>query len=89
MSKTAYSPQETPDVNIERIDAAPDRGLTTEEVALRVKAGYANTPVEPPTKTTKQIILSNLLTYFNLIFFILAMSVILVGRFRELGFTAS
>ena len=78
--------QDQPKVDIERIQASVDRGLTTEEVKLRFAAGYANTPVEPPTKTTRQIIQSNLFTYFNLIFFILAMSVILVGRFREIGF---
>jgi len=43
--------------------------------------------VEPPTKTSKQIVLGHVLTYFNLIFFILAVSVILAGHFRELGFT--
>ena len=83
MSNPALSPSK-PD--IKRIYASADRGLTTEEVQLRFQAGYANTPVEPPTKTTKQILQSNLFTYFNLIFFILAASVILVGRFREIGF---
>lgn len=83
MSNAVQSPQK---IEIERIHASADRGLTTEEVKLRFAAGYANTPVEPPTKTTKQIVLSNLFTYFNLIFFILAMSVILVGRWREIGF---
>ena len=85
MSNAVQYP-ETPNVNIQRIYASADRGLTTEEVQLRFRQGYSNAPVEPPTKTTKQVILSNLLTYFNLIFFILAMSLILVGRFRELGF---
>ena len=71
---------------IRRVYAAPELGLNTDEVNIRRRSGWANTPVEPPTKTRKQIVLGHLLTYFNLIFFILASSVILVGQWRELGF---
>jgi len=75
-----------PRPQISRIHASADQGLSFAEVQDRTAAGYANTPVESPTKTPKQIILGHLLTYFNLIFFVLAMSLILVGRWRELGF---
>ncbi len=37
-------------------------------------------------KTTKQIILSNTLTYFNLIFLVLAILLIIAGSFRNLTF---
>ncbi|MBQ3099948.1 MAG: HAD-IC family P-type ATPase [Clostridia bacterium] len=61
-------------------------GLSAAEAAARFAAGKSNKPVEPPSKTVKQIILSNLLTYFNLIFFIIAFALIIFGRFSDLTF---
>ena len=52
----------------------------------RISLGYANTAIEPPTKTVKQIILSNTLTYFNLVFFLLAAAIIAVGSWYNLTF---
>ncbi len=60
--------------------------LSSAEVEARFAAGRSNKPVEPPSKTVKQIILSNLLTYFNLIFFIIAFALIIFGRFGDLTF---
>ena len=57
----------------------PDRGLTHAEAQARIDAGWANTPVEGAGKTTKEIILSNTFTYFNLLFFLLALCIIAVG----------
>ncbi|MBQ4054758.1 MAG: HAD-IC family P-type ATPase [Clostridia bacterium] len=64
----------------------PIGGLTSAEVEARFAAGRSNKPVEPPSKTVRQIILSNLLTYFNLIFFIIAFALIIFGRFTDLTF---
>ena len=61
-------------------------GLTNEQVQERTKHGYDNAPVEPPSKSTKEIILSNVFTYFNLVFAIIASLLILVGSFRDLTF---
>lgn len=58
--------------------AEPDRGLTDEEVAARRENGWANLPVDPPTRTVKQIVRAHLLTYFNLVFAILAVCLVLV-----------
>ena len=66
--------------------AEPAMGLTEEQVRERIRAGYVNTPVEPPTKTVRQIVLSNVLTYFNIIFFILAGLIISVGSWYNLTF---
>ena len=55
------------------------RGLSAEEVAVRMSSGWANLPVEPPTRTTGQIIRSNLLTYFNAVFVLLAVCLALAG----------
>lgn len=67
-------------------EADPSRGLTAAQAEERARLGYANTPVEPPGKTVSQIILSNVFTYFNLIFFILAAFTIAVRSWNNLMF---
>ena len=62
------------------------QGLSSREVEERVRNGMVNTPVEAPSKTVKEIVLSNILTYFNFIFAGIATLLILVGAFRELTF---
>ena len=54
-------------------------GLTSAQVRKRVQAGQVNTPPESPTKTVKKIVLENLFSYFNIIFFIIAGFLIAVG----------
>lgn len=43
-------------------------GLSTAEVEFRKKAGLSNERVDSSTKTVAQIIRSNVVTYYNLIF---------------------
>ena len=59
-------------------EAAPFEGLTEAEAAARAAAGWDNRPVEPPTRTTGQIVRENLLTYFNLVFLVLALCLVAV-----------
>ena len=70
--------------------AGPSRqgpvGLTTDQVRKRIQAGQVNIPPESPTKTVKQIVLENLFSFFNIIFFIIAGFLIAVGSFGELIF---
>ena len=70
----------------ERTATVPDFGLTSEQAAQRVAAGLDNKAVDSPSKTVAQIVWGNILTYFNLIFFVLAIAVIAVGSFRNLMF---
>lgn len=62
------------------------KGLTSQQVQEHHLHGWVNRSVEPPSKTTKEIIHENVFTYFNLIFVILAVLLILVGSFRDLTF---
>lgn len=64
----------------------PEVGLTHAQVVKRAQAGWLNTPVDPPGKSVKQIILSHVFTYFNLLFFLLAICVILVRKWLNLTF---
>lgn len=61
-------------------------GLSADEVDKRKEAGLANESVESPTKTVPQIILGNLISYFNLIFFTLAAALIIVKSYEDLMF---
>jgi len=64
----------------------PGRGLSVGQASERMENGYGNTAIEPPTKTVGQIIRTNLLTYFNFVFFALAACVIAVGSWYNLTF---
>ena len=61
-------------------------GLSTAEVEFRKKAGLSNESVDSSTKTVAQIIRSNVVTYYNLIFLIITILLIVVGAFRDLTF---
>lgn len=66
--------------------AAPETGLSALQVSERLENGCGNIAIEPPSKTTGQIVRSNLLTYFNIVFFILAGCIIAVGSWYNLTF---
>ncbi len=61
-------------------------GLTAAEVEERIAQGLTNRTDITTGKTTAQIIRSNLFTYFNLIFLILAVLLCLVCSYRNLTF---
>ena len=65
---------------------AADRGLTTQQARLLAEAGWDNRPVDPPAKSDRQIVRENLLTYFNLIFLVLALCLLLVGDWKDMTF---
>ena len=62
------------------------RGLTDDEVNERIEQGLVNQSDISTGKSVKNIILSNILTYFNLIFLIIAILLIYVGSYRNLTF---
>lgn len=62
------------------------RGLTSAEVEERRKRGLDNREIKAPSKSIKQIVVSNLLTYFNLVFLVIAILLIVVGSYRDLTF---
>lgn len=62
------------------------KGLTSLEVSERVNKGLTNVSNVKTDKTNKEIVHSNIFTYFNLIFTILALLVIISGQFKSLAF---
>lgn len=69
-----------------RYEADIRTGLTKAQVAEYKANGWSNEAVEPPSKSVKDIIKSNTITYFNLIFLLITVVLILVGSFRDLTF---
>lgn len=61
-------------------------GLTQQQVQERINQGLTNESDLSTDKTTKEIIISNTFTYFNLIFLIITVLLCLVGSFRNLTF---
>ena len=57
----------------------PSVGLSAEEVESRAYEGLSNVPVAPASKSIPKIFLSNLFTYFNLLFYALAICLLLAG----------
>ena len=64
----------------------PAYGLSREQIRERERGGFINVPVDPGTRTVKQIIRSNTFTYFNMIFVILAVLLLIVGSYRDMLF---
>ena len=61
-------------------------GLTTQEVEYRKNNGLANDEKIKYTRTTKQIILSNIITLFNLLNIALAILVLTTGSIQNITF---
>ena len=61
-------------------------GLSAEQVHERIESGLSNTVTGSTSKTNRKIICSNIFTYFNLIFFILAAVLIYEKSYNNLTF---
>ncbi len=68
---------------VERFHPDPALGLASWQVSQRTQQGLHNGDAGIKTKTEGQIIRENLVTFFNLLNFILAVAVILVGAYRD------
>ena len=64
----------------------PDRGLSLQEVQQRTDAGRTNVVTDQSSLTRGKIIRSNIFTYFNLIFFLIALVLLYEGSFNNLTF---
>ena len=62
------------------------KGLTTEQVNEQIEKGYKNIAQDKITKTKSQIITDNVFTLFNLLNFMIAVALALVGAFSNMIF---
>ncbi len=72
--------------DITRYQPDPEQGLSQEQVKEHYDAGWNNETMDSSTKTVREIIISNSITYFNIIFLALGVLLIMVGSFRNLTF---
>jgi len=85
--KTARKGPETIQrTDIPAISPSPETGLTRSEAAARLAGGWGNVPVEGQGRTEAQIVKENVLTFFNLIFLVLAAALIAVGSYKDATF---
>lgn len=68
-------------MKIERYNPPIEQGLTSEQVSTRISQNLVNYDNQPPTKTIKEIIISNFFTYFNILNLFLGLSIIIAGIF--------
>ena len=74
--QNTYVPTREP---LEVIHADPKQGLTEEQVQFRAACGWRNLDTTGHGKTEKDIILGHTLTFFNLVFVVLAAILVIVG----------
>lgn len=65
-----------------------NRGLSAVDVQERIEAGLVNITVNKNAKTTKQIVVSNVFTIFNLLNLFVATALIVAGSYKNLLFLA-
>lgn len=75
-----------PLLNVKRYNPDYTFGLTKVQVEERKKNNLVNSDVSLPTKTIPRIIFENICTLFNLLNFILALSILIVGSYKNLLF---
>ena len=72
--------------NADRYDPDIRKGLSSNEVNERIENGYINYYETKNTKSYSSIFISNIFTFFNLLCFLIAAALILVGSFNNLFF---
>lgn len=63
-----------------------DKGLTSDQVLTRNAQGLTNKSKKKYTKSYWEIIRDNVFTFFNIVLFILAIALIVVGRWKDCTF---
>lgn len=71
---------------MERIAADPQSGLSAEQVRRRFAQGADNYKVESSTLSVSEIVRSNICTYFNLVFAVIAVLLAIVGAWSDMLF---
>ena len=71
---------------ITRFNPKPENGLTSEQVNQRIQENLLNVSNIKTNKTIGSIFFKNIFTFFNLICFVVAASLIFVGAYTDLTF---
>ena len=80
------APQSIPADQVRRFSPDPAKGLDPRQVEERTVQGLVNAVTDDTSQSTGKIVCSNVFTYFNLIFFLLALVLLYEGSFNNLTF---
>ena len=83
--KAPEEPKKVPE-KIDRLFPDPRVGLTVEQAAKLLENGYGNGVVTSNAKSTGRIVRENTLTFFNMVFVVLAVLLIIAGDLKEMTF---
>ena len=84
--KENLAPQSIPADQVRRFSPDPAKGLDPRQVEERTVQGLVNAVTDDTSQSTGKIVCSNVFTYFNLIFFLLALVLLYEGSFNNLTF---
>ncbi len=73
---------------MERVFPDPRQGLSCTQADKLLENGYGNAAEDANAKTVGEIVRENTLTFFNLVFVVLAVLLIIAGNFRDMFFLA-
>ena len=82
-SKKFYQPSSE---SAERYFVDSNIGLNSAQVKSRIEQGHINHSVDSSSKSVSKIILTNVFTYFNIIFFVLAALLVIEQSYNHLTF---
>ena len=71
---------------IKRIKTDPNQGLTVDQVVERINKGFINKTPNTNNKTYASIFIGNIFTFFNILCFLVAASLIIAGSYKDLMF---
>lgn len=71
---------------VERFDVQQNVGLTSEQVATRVENGLTNVDTSKAGKSIFGIIVSNVCTFFNLLYLVIAIVLLVYGQYKNMSF---
>lgn len=86
MKREKYFPANSLYRDIPVVDADIEQGLTSEQVVARQNNGLRNVTPASNTKSEQQIVREKVFTFFNLIFIVLAVALLIVGSFKNMTF---
>lgn len=86
MKRETYFPSNVTYRTLPVIAADAELGLTSEQVVARQNNGLRNVTPASNTKSEKQIVKEKVFTFFNLIFIVLAVALLIVGSFKNMTF---
>ncbi len=86
MKRDKYFPANLKYRELPVVEADVSLGLTSEQVAARQNNGLRNVTPASNTKSEKQIVKEKVFTFFNLIFIVLGVLLLIVGSFKNMTF---